>query len=323
MSCLWLYYIVNLVLSKIHYFHVMHEKYSTKEGERMTLLTYEIFEAVVQERSFHKASVLLNMTPSAVSHAISSMEKEVGFSLFVRGKQETVLTTHGELLLPYVRAVLKSEESLQETVAAFRGLEKGLVKLGGFNSACSMWVPEIVKSFQEKFPNIHIEIYQGTYVDLVEWLKNGTIDLCIMSKVDAKEFDYELLYKDRLMCVVPKGFETKHKDYITFEEMKNQRFVTQWSSCDGDALRVLKDHGLEPSAYCHVVDDMSTIAMVEAGMGICILPELLISKGEKVDWYPLEEEYYREICLAVNSFKTVSPAVKKMIEIIENYVAEM
>lgn len=289
----------------------------------MTLFTYEIFETVVQEKSFHKASVLLNMTPSAVSHAISSMEKEVGFSLFVRGKQETVLTTHGELLLPYVRAVLKSEESLQETIAAFRGLEKGMVKLGSFNSACSTWIPQIVKKFQESFPNIRIEIYQGTYADLVEWLKNGTIDLSIMSEVDAKGFDYTPLYSDRLLCVVPRGFQTIHENYITFEEMRSQRFVTQWQSCDGDVQRVLKNHGIEPSTYCHVVDDMSTIAMVEAGMGICILPELLISKGDMVDWYPMEEDCYREIGLAVNSFKTVSPAVKKMIEVIENYVEEM
>ena len=204
----------------------------------MTLFTYEIFEAVVQEKSFQKASVLLNMTPSAVSHAISNMEKEVGFSLFVRGKQETTLTTHGELLLPYVRAVLQSEESLRETIAGFRGLEKGTVKLGGFNSVCSMWIPKIVKRFQENFPNIRIEIYQGTYADLVEWLRNGTIDLCIMSAVDSEGFDYTPLYHDRLLCVVPKGFQTKNPKYITFEEMKAQRFVTQWASCDGDAQRV-------------------------------------------------------------------------------------
>lgn len=289
----------------------------------MTLFTYEIFETVVQEKSFQKASVLLNMTPSAVSHAISSMEKEVGFSLFVRGKQETVLTTHGELLLPYVRAVLKSEESLQEMIAAFRGLEKGKVKLGGFNSVCSTWIPEIVKKFQENYPNIQIEIYQGTYADLVEWLRNGTIDLCIMSAVDSEGFDYTPLYHDRLLCVVPKSFETKNAGYITFEEMKAQRFVTQWSSCDGDAQRVLKDHDLEPSTYCHVVDDMSTIAMVEAGMGICILPELLKSKSDQVKWYPMEEDCYREIGLAVNSYRAVSPAVKKMIEIITEYAAKI
>ena len=289
----------------------------------MTLLTYEIFEAIVQEKSFQKAATLLNMTPSAVSHAISGMEKEVGFSLFIRGKQETTLTAHGELLLPYVRAVLKSEESLQETIAAFRGLEKGAVKLGGFNSVCSMWVPQIVKKFQEKFPNIQIEIYQGTYADLVEWLRNGTIDLCIMSAVDAEGFDYMPLYHDRLLCVVPKGFQTQNKGFITFDEMRNERFVTQWASCDGDAQRVLKDHDIEPSTYCHVVDDMSTIAMVEAGMGICILPELLMGKSDKVDWYPMEEDCYREIGLAVNNYRLVSPAVEKMMEMIKNYVDEM
>ena len=289
----------------------------------MTILTYEIFEAVVREKSFQKASQLLQMTPSAISHAVSSMEKEVGFALFIRGKQETVLTTHGELLLPYVRAVLQSEESLHQVIASFRGLEKGTLKLGGFNSACSMWIPEIVKRFQEKFPNIKIEIYQGTYTDLVGWLRNGTIDLSIMSKVDVEGFDYEMLYKDRLLCVVPKGFQTKNPDYITFEEMRSQRFVTQWSSCDGDAQKVLKKHGIEPFTYCHVVDDMSTIAMVEAGMGICILPELLISKWENVDWYPMEEDCYREIVLAVNNFHTVSPAVKKMMEEITNYVKEL
>ena len=232
----------------------------------MTLFTYEIFEAVVQEKSFQKASSLLNMTPSAVSHAISNMEKEIGFSLFVRGKQETTLTTHGELLLPYVRAVLQSEESLRETIAGFRGLEKGTVKLGGFNSVCSMWIPTIVKRFQEHFPNIRIEIYQGTYADLVEWLRNGTIDLCIMSAVDSEGFDYTPLYHDRLLCVVPKGFQTKNPKYITFEEMKAQRFVTQWASCDGDAQRVLKDHGLEQiarKAYAILV--LYLIVMIAAG----------------------------------------------------------
>lgn len=290
----------------------------------MTILTYEVFEAVVEERSFHRAAMNLNMTPSAVSHAISAMEKEVGFSLFIRGKQETILTTQGELLLPYVREVLKSEESLRQAVSEFQGLEKGTVKIGGFNSVCSVWMPEIVKKFQELFPHIHIEIYQGTYENVADWLRNGTIDIALISKVSAENFDFRTLCYDRLMCVVPKNFQTKCKEYITFDEMKAHPFVTPWQSCDGDVKRILADHNIHLSAYCHVVDDMSTVAMVEAGMGICILPELLRKRtGDKVDWYPMEEKCYREIGYAVGNFKTVSPAVKKMIEIIEAYVKEI
>ena len=180
----------------------------------MTLLTYEIFEAVVMEKSFQKAAAILNMTPSAVSHAISGMEKEVGFSLFVRGKQETVLTTQGELLLPYVREVLKSEEHLKQAVAEFQGLEKGTAKIGGFNSVCSTWIPQIVKKFNESFPNIRIEIYQGTYEDVEEWIRNGIIDIALISRVSADGIDFTPLYHDRLMCVVPKGTALKNEKYM-------------------------------------------------------------------------------------------------------------
>lgn len=290
----------------------------------MTLLTYEIFEAVVMEKSFQKAAAILNMTPSAVSHAISGMEKEVGFSLFVRGKQETVLTTQGELLLPYVREVLKSEEHLKQAVAEFQGLEKGTVKIGGFNSVCSTWIPQIVKKFHESFSNIRIEIYQGTYEDVEEWIRNGIIDIALISRVSADGIDFTPLYHDRLMCVVPKGTALKNEKYITFEEMKSSRFVTQWQSCDGDVQRILRDHDITVSTYCHVVDDMSTVAMVEAGMGICILPELLMERsGDKVDWYPMEEDCYREIGYGVSNLRTISPAVKKMIEFIKKYVEEI
>ncbi len=290
----------------------------------MTLFTCEIFEAVVKERSFQRASEILNMTPSAVSHAISSMEKEVGFSLFIRGKQETVLTTNGELLLPYVREILKSEESLRQAVSEIQGLEMGTVKIGGFNSVCSMWMPKIVKEFQKSFPNIRIEIYQGTYENVVDWLNNGTIDIALISRVSVDGFYFKPLYHDRLMCVVPKGLQLKNKDFITFEEMKSYWFVTQWQSCDADVKRVLRDHDINISTYCHVVDDMSTVAMVEAGLGICILPELLQKRsGEKVDWYPMEEDCYREIGYGVSNPKTISPATKKLIEVIEQFVQEI
>ena len=64
-------------------------------------------------------------------------------------------------------------------------------------------------------------------------------------------------------------------------------------------------------------------AMVEAGMGICILPELLRSNRENVDWYPMEEPSFREIGLSISSLRSVSPAVKHMIEVIREYVAEL
>jgi DNA-binding transcriptional LysR family regulator len=77
----------------------------------MTLLSYQIFKTVAEAGSFHKAADLIGLTPSAISHAVSSMEKELGFSVFTRKKAGVTLTSYGEHLMPYVNAVLNSEES--------------------------------------------------------------------------------------------------------------------------------------------------------------------------------------------------------------------
>ena len=78
----------------------------------MTILAYQVFYAVVKERSFQKAAESLNLTPSAISHTISSMEKELGFPLFVRSKQGVQLTGYGESLRPYILNVLQSARAV-------------------------------------------------------------------------------------------------------------------------------------------------------------------------------------------------------------------
>ena len=110
----------------------------------MTLLSYEIFYAVAQEKSFQNAAKLLNMTPSAISHSISSMEKELGFSLFIRGKNGTVLTSNGESIYPHVLEVLNSNEYLMQSVSQLKGLQAGTIKVGCFNSVCTAWMPAIM-----------------------------------------------------------------------------------------------------------------------------------------------------------------------------------
>ena len=100
----------------------------------MTLLTYQVFQTVAGIGSFHKAADILGLTPSAISHAISSFENELGFALLTRSKSGISLTNYGEQLLPYVNAVLNSNESLQQVIAELNGLKQGKIRLGVFSS---------------------------------------------------------------------------------------------------------------------------------------------------------------------------------------------
>ena len=96
----------------------------------MTLLTYQVFKTIADVGSFHKAADILGLTPSAISHAISSMENELGFSVLTRSKAGVSLTNYGEQLLPYVNAVLNCDESLKQEIAELNGLKQGKVKIG-------------------------------------------------------------------------------------------------------------------------------------------------------------------------------------------------
>lgn len=289
----------------------------------MTLLYYQVFQAVVAQESFQKAAEVLSLTPSAISHAVSSMEKELGFSLFTRNKAGVKLTNYGERLLPYINAVLNSEESLKQAISELNGLRQGNIKLGCFSSVCTNWITDIIHSFWEKYPHINIEIFQGTYADVASWIKNGVVDVGFLSLSSAGDLPIEPLYKDPLLCIVPKGFpKDPASPCMTPDEMKDQVFVSQMETVDADIANFLRENGLNNvrSNY-HVQDDLSTIAMVAAGFGICIMPELVMRDiPYEVDMYRTEPEACRVIGISALNPNFLAPAVKTLYQyVVEAY----
>ena len=286
----------------------------------MTLLSYQVLKTVADQGSFRKAAELLGLTPSAVSHAVSSMEKELGFFVFNRGKNGVMLTNYGERLLPYVNAVLNSDESLQQAVAEFNGLKQGRIKIGCFSSVCTNWMPELIHAFAKSYPAIEMEIFRGTYDDVSYWIKNGVVDVGFLSVSSAGEIPIVPLYKDSLLCVVPKGLRTR-QGRMEVEELREYQFVTQRESTDADIQNFMKEHDLNVTSNYHVVDDLSTVAMVAHGFGICLMPEMVMQDiPYEVDCFHLKEDAYRIIGLAALDFEAMAPAVRMFYEqVVKNY----
>lgn len=288
----------------------------------MTLLTYQVFKTVADIGSFHKAADILGLTPSAISHAISSMESELGFSVLTRSKSGITLTNYGENLLPYINAVLNSDESLHQTIAQMNGLKTGKVKMGVFSSVCTNWLPDIMRTFQQQYEGITIEVFQGTYDEVAYWIKNGVVDLGFLSVSSARDIPIEPLYRDPLLCVLPKGMKaTGAEEYMDIEQMRNHQFVTQRECTDADIQKFLKENHLSIQSNYHVVDDLSTIRLVEKGFGICLMPELVMHDiPYEVDCFPIRPEACRIIGLAAMNPDFMAPAVRTMYNhIIDHY----
>ena len=182
----------------------------------MTLLTYQVFKTVAEIGSFHKAAQVLGLTPSAISHAISGMESELGFAVFTRKKSGVVLTPYGEYILPFINGVLNSDDSLMQAISEFNGLKQGKVKVGCFSSVCTGWLPDIIKNFKAVYPHIDIEIFQGSYLEVENWIKNGVVDFGFLSVSSSGNLPIKPLYVDPLVCVVPKDFEKESEGIYTY-----------------------------------------------------------------------------------------------------------
>lgn len=289
----------------------------------MTLLSYEIFQTVIEQGSFAKAAAMLHLTPSAISHAVSSMEEEVGCALFTRSKNGVSLTVAGQQLYPYIQKIITGNKNLQQAIANLNGLSAGRVKIGCTNTVCLSWIPHIIRKFQEDYPQIDIEIFQGSYTDTVGWIRNGIIDFGIISQAATEGLPFLPLYRDDLMCVVPKGYMPSYTQCMTPDDLKHQPFVIQQESCDTDITNFLNKYHLCVRANCHVLDDQSTMAMVECGAGICIMPELFTKTVScNVDIYPIQPREFRILGVCCMNMDLLSPAAREMIHCIKKYLGE-
>ena len=204
------------------------------------------------------------------------------------------------------------------------GLRTGKVKIGVFSSVCTNWLPDILRSFQEKYAEITIEVFQGTYDEVAYWIKNGVVDLGFLSVSSAKDIPIEPLYRDPLLCVLPKGLRSRENDSpVTIEEMREHQFVTQRECTDADIQNFLKENHLRIQSHYHVVDDLSTVRLVEKGFGICLMPALVMRDiPYQVDVYPIEPDACRIIGIAAMNPNFMAPAVRTMYNhILENYMS--
>ena len=280
----------------------------------MTLLGCQIFSTIAQEGSFARAAVRLHLTPSAISHAVAGMENECGFPLFTRTKTGVTMTAAAESLLPAIRRVLASNESLDQSIAQINGLHKGVLRLGVFNSACVVWLPQLVPAFTADYPGIDVQIYQGSYADIASWLKSGTVELGFLSDSCAQDLDFTPLYTDPLVCIAPLNFPTRRPGRVMAEELRGRPFVSQRSDTDADIQNYLKHNDLNVHISCYVIDDESMVEMVACGQGVAIMPQLLLTRqgaASSVQVLALEPPSGRSIGLACLDRNSLSPAARE------------
>lgn len=280
----------------------------------MTISKYEIFNTIIEVGSLTKAAEKLHLTQSGVSYAISTLESELGFPLLKRSRSGISLTSNGERILIRIQRILQEEELLRQEAASIKSVNTGIVRLGTLSSVSIQWLPGILSQFNETYPLIEVKTYLGCYDEMSDWISNNTIDLGFLSLPTSKPFEVIPLKKDKLVILLPPDHPLRHQNSISFAQLKDEHFIMpQWGS-DDNIKRLLHENKVKLQVKYELMEERTIFAMVQMGLGISILPELILNNiPENIHIVELEKTDYRIIGLASLSMKNISPAAKKFI----------
>lgn len=282
----------------------------------MDVRKMEVFLRGIDLGNLTKAGEELGYTQSGVSHMMKSLEEEVGFPLLIRGRQGVGPTSDGEKLIPFVRDFIQSNEKLEQLVSGIKGLQTGTLNLGSFSSISFHWLPRMLKEFQLAYPGVTLKLMEGGEDEIEEMLETGQVDMAFFSRQPGHTYDWIHLTKDPLMAVLPKAHPRSGDHKFPIKGFEEEPFVITAMGFDYDINGTLAKNNINPDIKFSCMDDLTVISMVSNGLGLSILPELVLKGHEdKVDRLLLEPAAYRDLGIAVLSFKKISPAAKGFIEI--------
>lgn len=278
---------------------------------------YEILLKAVETGSLTKTAEYFNYTQSAISQGVKSLEEELRVELLSRKNRTISLTKDGEYLLPIIREIVVGERHLLDKTSEIQNLQRGIIRIGAFTSMSCHWLPKYLSTFRDRYPNLRFEMKQGDYEQLSQWLREGTVDMLIMMKSTTNEFDFIKLFEDSMCVILPEGHRLAKRKVIGAKELKGEHFILPESDYREILKKMFKENQMNPRADFLVKEDYTIMAMVENGLGIGVLPELVLQRCPwKIKAVAFRKDVRRELGILTRKGEHVSWAVKKFIEFI-------
>lgn len=286
----------------------------------MDIQKYRAFLKTVEYGSFTKAAEILDYSQSGISRMIHDLETEWKLSLLERGRGGVRLTSDGVKLLPYVQNVCREYEKLRTRVEELNGLEAGLIRIGTFSSVATHWLPGIIKEFQRDYPNIDYELLVGDYGEIEAWILEGRVDCGFLPLPVHSDLEKIFSRQDELLAILPIDHPLADCQRFPMEALCEEPFLLLEKGGRGEVSDIFKRHHLKPKLHFTTWDDYAVMSMVENGLGISILPQLILKRiPYQILVKPLEIPAYREIGLVLRERRSASLAVKRFLDYMEEW----
>ncbi len=266
--------------------HQHHNYLSHKtEHKLIEISDLRVFLAAAEEKNFSQAARRLNISQSAVSQHIQSIERAYNVELFLRHGRSVALSEAGENLILMAREVMRSVRLLEDSLHETNHQIGGELLIGCSTSAGKYLMPALLSIFQQEYPAVHPRVKIMGRDSVYERLLNQAIPIGVSSKLlEHRDIECQPLFDDRIYLIVPANHPWANYGRATPDDLLDQKIIMreEMSGTCETVLQGLKSYIITPDMLNVTMElgNPEAIEMaVERGVGIAFVSEMVAARG--------------------------------------------
>lgn len=285
---------------------------------------YIALQKIVELGSFTRAAEELGYTQSSISQMIASLEHELSIKLLNRSHHGVRLTIEGAELYPFIERMIYDYLSVEEKSNEIKGLETGVIRVGTVSSVTCHWMPHLINGFKEKYPNVKFIFYQGDYSLIPEWIAAGKIGFGFINPIAAPDLKVQNIKSDKMLAVLPKAHQFAKFKNVSLKELAKEPFIKLEEGRYSEPMAAFEAEGIKPNIQYSVHDDYAIMMMVEEGLGVSILAELVLKRTNyNITCVPINPPIIRTLAIAYKDKASLPVASRRFIEYIIEHKNEL
>jgi DNA-binding transcriptional LysR family regulator len=266
-------------------------------SEHLELRHLRYFVAVAEELHFGRAARRLGIAQPPLSVQIQRLEAELGVSLFDRSSRRVELTVAGRTLLDEAKRVIQGFRAAADAAQRAARGEHGSLTVAFAASVMFLSLPRIIRRFREEFPGVRLELRElPTGLQIVA-LRTGDLDIGFLREPPRDDaFVTETVMRERLVLALSKRHALASRKRLRLADVANEDFVLfprdLAPGLHAHVLAMCAEAGVHPRIVQTSRELYTTISLVEAGLGVTIIPESVRKMGWRgVRYFPVTSPF--------------------------------
>ena len=233
------------------------------------------FLAVAETLNFTRAAEQCHVAQPSLSRAVRKLEEELGGDLFRRERSQTHLTELGRSMQPVLQQCFASAQAAKDLASNYGITETAPLRIGVSRTVSLEMLAPLLSELTRACPGLELSFRRGNGGEILEALRAGDIEVAITASagVDWQRFDGWALFEEGFVLIVPRDHALARRKNLTLADIASEPFIARPYCERAEAMAaVLKAQGVAPHQQHNPSNDTDTVALIESGLGVGILP---------------------------------------------------